>query len=255
MEFKDLKAFNLAMLAKQGWRLMTKPHSLFYKIFKNKYFRYSSYLEAKPGNRPSSTWQSLLEGRKILEKGVKCKVSIQGSVRIREDPWFGNQPPFRIAVNECRDESLTWVRQLITVEGEWNQQLLMEAFPLDTAQQIQQIPITEEEDSIIWCNNNSGEYSVKSGYSIAYQFFHPRVNSLHPRYADSEMWKTLWKMRVTPKVKLFAWRLAHEGIAVKAKLNEKLTHVSSLCPHCWRHRCMPLSSAQKFFKFGIAPSS
>ncbi|XLR14429.1 hypothetical protein S83_042367 [Arachis hypogaea] len=39
-------------------------------------------------------------------------------------------------------------------------------------------------------------------------------------------------MRVTPKVKLFAWRLAHEGIAVKAKLNEKLPHVSSLCPRC-----------------------
>ncbi|XLR06744.1 hypothetical protein S83_034682 [Arachis hypogaea] len=37
-------------------------------------------------------------------------------------------------------------------------------------------------------------------------------------------------MRVTPKVKLFAWRLAHEGIAVKAKLNEKLPQVSSLCP-------------------------
>ncbi|XLR53965.1 hypothetical protein S83_004637 [Arachis hypogaea] len=39
-------------------------------------------------------------------------------------------------------------------------------------------------------------------------------------------------MRVTPKVKLFAWRLAHESIAVKAKLNEKLPQVSSLCPRC-----------------------
>ncbi|XLR11036.1 hypothetical protein HN51_047750 [Arachis hypogaea] len=39
-------------------------------------------------------------------------------------------------------------------------------------------------------------------------------------------------MRVTPKVKLFAWRLAYEGIAVKAKLNEKLPQVSSLCPRC-----------------------
>ena len=67
MGFKDLKAFNLAMLEKQGWRIMTKPNSLFYKVFKSKYFRLTSFLGAKPGLRPSWTWQSLLEGRKVLE--------------------------------------------------------------------------------------------------------------------------------------------------------------------------------------------
>jgi hypothetical protein len=34
MGFRDLRAFNEALLAKQGWRLMTNPHSLIARLFK-----------------------------------------------------------------------------------------------------------------------------------------------------------------------------------------------------------------------------
>ncbi|KAL1357747.1 hypothetical protein AAHE18_05G276600 [Arachis hypogaea] len=107
LEFKDLEAFNLTMLAKQGWRLLKKLHSMFYKIFKYKYFRCFSFLEAKAGYRPSWAWQSLLEGRKVLEKGVKWHVTKQGGVRIREDPWFGAQQLFLIPNGECKNKNLT----------------------------------------------------------------------------------------------------------------------------------------------------
>lgn len=36
--FRDLKAFNLALLAKQAWRIVTRPHSLPSRIFRAKYF-------------------------------------------------------------------------------------------------------------------------------------------------------------------------------------------------------------------------
>ena len=34
MGFRDIHAFNLAMLAKQAWRLIKHTHSLFYKVYK-----------------------------------------------------------------------------------------------------------------------------------------------------------------------------------------------------------------------------
>ncbi|KAL0006736.1 hypothetical protein SO802_008238 [Lithocarpus litseifolius] len=38
MGFRDLKAFNLALLTKQGWRIMENPNSLVHRVYKAKYF-------------------------------------------------------------------------------------------------------------------------------------------------------------------------------------------------------------------------
>ena len=46
MGFKDLKAFNLAFLAKQGWRLTQNTKSLAHKVLKARYFSNSNFLEA-----------------------------------------------------------------------------------------------------------------------------------------------------------------------------------------------------------------
>lgn len=69
--FKDLKVFNLALLAKQGWRFIQNPSSLLHKVLKAKYFGSTSFLEAQLGKRPSYTWRSLLEARSTLERGMQ----------------------------------------------------------------------------------------------------------------------------------------------------------------------------------------
>ena len=44
--FRDLHAFNLAMLARQGWCLLTQPDSLCAKVMQAKYFPTGKLLEA-----------------------------------------------------------------------------------------------------------------------------------------------------------------------------------------------------------------
>lgn len=54
--FKDFSLFNQAMSAKQGWRLIQSPHSLFGKFQKAKYFPSKDFLTATVGKQPSFAW-------------------------------------------------------------------------------------------------------------------------------------------------------------------------------------------------------
>lgn len=46
--FRDLHVFNMAMLARQGWRILTQPDTLCAQVLKAKYFPSSSILHTYP---------------------------------------------------------------------------------------------------------------------------------------------------------------------------------------------------------------
>ena len=63
MGFRDIHALNLALLEKQAWRLIHQNHSLFFRVYKARYFPNCSFMEDELGNNPSYVWRSLLAAR------------------------------------------------------------------------------------------------------------------------------------------------------------------------------------------------
>lgn len=82
MGFRDIHAFNLAMLAKQAWRLLNHQNSLFFRVYKARYFPNVSFLEAELGSNPSYIWRSLLKAREIILVGARWKVGCGTSINI-----------------------------------------------------------------------------------------------------------------------------------------------------------------------------
>ena len=54
--FRQLQYFNLAMLAKQGQKILNDPDSILARIWNAKYYIHYSFLQAKLGHAPSYTW-------------------------------------------------------------------------------------------------------------------------------------------------------------------------------------------------------
>ena len=69
MGFRDLRAFNLAMLAKQGWRFLQDTDSLMYHCFKARYFPRFTFLDAKELPNCSFVWKNIIAALPILKSG------------------------------------------------------------------------------------------------------------------------------------------------------------------------------------------
>ena len=57
MGFRDLALHNDSLLARQAWRLLKDQDSLFYKIFKHRFFPNCSIMEAAESSRGSYAWK------------------------------------------------------------------------------------------------------------------------------------------------------------------------------------------------------
>jgi hypothetical protein len=62
MGFRDFHSFNLAMFAKQVWRLIDTPDSLCARVLQAKYYPDGNILKAGPKASSSFTWQSIVAG-------------------------------------------------------------------------------------------------------------------------------------------------------------------------------------------------
>ena len=80
--FKKLHEFNLAMLSKQAWRLLSNPDSLVAKLLKARYYPSSSFFNAKLGNNPSYIWRGIIASRSVVIQGARIRIGSGKSVSI-----------------------------------------------------------------------------------------------------------------------------------------------------------------------------
>ena len=69
------------MLAKQVWRLLHDQNSLFYRVFKAKYFPHGTVLDAKKASG-SYAWQSILKARSVIADGMMWRVGDGSTILI-----------------------------------------------------------------------------------------------------------------------------------------------------------------------------
>jgi len=86
--FRDLHLFNLAMLVRQAWRLLTNPNSLCGRVLKAKYFPNNNILECQVKGGISYSWRSILQGVELMKKGIIWRVGDGSNIKIWTDPWI-----------------------------------------------------------------------------------------------------------------------------------------------------------------------
>ena len=167
MGFRKLHEFNLAMLGKQGWRLLTSPDSLVSRIFQARYFLSSSFMEAELGSNPSYIWRSILAAQNMIRSGARWRIGNGSNVRIWGDPWFPDElNPYVESPLYSNLENAFVGSLMSTSRNAWEEDILEDLFIERDRNLIKQIPLgsVSRPDKWYWLWDKKGVYSVKSGY-------------------------------------------------------------------------------------------
>ncbi|GKV46603.1 hypothetical protein SLEP1_g53576 [Rubroshorea leprosula] len=231
--FRAMRDFNLAMLGKQGWRLLTYPDSLAARLMKAKYFPRSDLLHAEPKSPCSFTWRSIWYSAALLKQGCRRLIGDGRSTKIWGDPWLSGNMQFYVQSPRPQGCDLRFVSELIDEETtSWRRDLVLETFNAHEAQLILAMPLSwmRREDNWMWHFTKHGNYTIKSGY-----YRTPVMARSHDgSSASSTLFggNRIWSLNIPEKVRLLVWSAYQNVIPTKDNLHKKHVDVDLECPLC-----------------------
>jgi hypothetical protein len=156
MCFRDLRLFNIAMLGKQGCRLMT------WKIFFTWRFSFS-----KKKKHASHTWRAILAGRKALNLGLIKRIGDGTQTNVWTDNWIPEGIGFK-PIYRKETATADRVNELINhVNMTWDQEALESNFIEADVQAVKRVPLGwSAADVWAWSGEKHGLYTVKSAYHV-----------------------------------------------------------------------------------------
>ncbi|XP_059635600.1 uncharacterized protein LOC132277768 [Cornus florida] len=237
--FRDVKAFNMALLAKIAWRMEIGDNSLLFKTFKPKYFKNCSFVESLARSNASWVWKSISSVKEVIQKGMKWRIGDGERVYCWVDNWLPD--PFNPAVSSNPSAlPFSLVADLLLPSiPSWNVALVDRCFNPRDRDLILQIPLSffRRPNNKVWGASLHDGFSVKSAYRIALSLLHPSMSlpsETGSSFAaiSSIMWRNVWKIKAHRKIILFLWQCMHDRIPVNSQLAVRGVSSPPECHFC-----------------------
>lgn len=223
--FRDFRDFNLALLAKHVWRLLTSPQSLLARVLKGRYYRHSNPLRTGKANSPSFGWSSLMAAKPVLVNGLRRTIGTGAETKVWEDVWIPTEP-----ARAAKPKTVNIDPDL----KEWNIDLLKEVVAAEDVPRILSLRISKSGhiDGYSWKHTTSGCYTVKSGYAIAVEQRNKSEKEMILEPSCKDLKKKVWKLKALRKIKHFLWQALSDYVASASKLKERHCGSDTVCQCC-----------------------
>ena len=214
--------------------------SLFYRVFKFKYFSDGSFLDAPIPSHSSYAWRSVAQSRTLLIQGSRWRVVNGTKINIWQDKWLPmafNQKvisprtilPAKARVADLIDTS--------SFQPRWKGTLIDSVFYPFEADTVISIPLNFRlpPDSLIWTKNKAGNFTVRSAYFLQKELENASYGNLasssHSGRRHS-FWNIIRSSLIPPKIKSFIWRACTDSLPLRTKLFDKRISSSYSCVLC-----------------------
>lgn len=121
-----------------------------------------------------------------------------------------------------------------SLTGWWNSHLIDLCFYPPEAQHIKSLPLcsTPQPDILIWPKENSGNYTVKSGYKALMESSTLESDKPVVSAAQKKIWKQIWKLKTPGKIKHFLWKSYTNSLPIRENLVRRTIFHDPICQLC-----------------------
>lgn len=209
--FRDIQAFNRALLGKISWRIITKPDCLLARILVGKYCSNSSFLTIHAATSSSHGWKGILRGRDVLLNHLGKEIGDGEATSVWKDSWIKPDTKMKPYGPVLAQDQDLLVSDLLSRETkEWNKIKIDKLLPEPSSHILSIYPSKlGARDSYFWGFHSSGTYTAKTGYlSLQTTKLQSTAELLEQ---DTEGWswtKYVWSPNLLPKLKMFLWKLS-----------------------------------------------
>ena len=205
---RNLALMNSALLCTWNWQYANERETFWRRVISLKYGEEEGGWRTREVNGRDSVrlWKAIRKKRFLLDGRLAYHVGSGQRVRFWTDKWCGDEPLcesfsslFSISLSKNAwvlevwnpvGDGDGWTPLFARAFNDWEIELVELLLQKIHAFRVQR----EEEDRVIWTASNDGVFSVKSLYSI----LECGGSSMFPS-------KSIWRVRVPPKVAFFAW--------------------------------------------------
>jgi len=148
--FRDIEMFNLALLARQAWRILIKSNSLRACLLKSIYFPSGDFLKATIEGNSSKTWRAICDGLDVLKQGIIKRIGDGESTSIWDCNWLPRTGLMR-PLCTLKPNPPSQVSELIDhTSMSWKTDIFQEFFiPMDS-EKISRIPLSQRKQDDCW---------------------------------------------------------------------------------------------------------
>lgn len=160
----------------------------------------------------------------ILQGAACFQIGSGSQVCVWTDPWLPYPAPHCPVprINSIAlDEEFKVDSLLLPFSRSWNASLVRDLFSAEDAAIILNIPVprSHQDDKLIWTADCNGEFSLKSVHTLI------NAHSFQSSLLTAEEWKSLWRIPMLDRLKLFLWKVAWNCLPSMDNV-ERLSHNS-----------------------------
>ncbi|KAL5540231.1 hypothetical protein UlMin_044471 [Ulmus minor] len=183
--FRRMRDFNLALLSKWGWNVLTGQNSFCLSVLRARYLHHTQFFEASSKTGDSKFWKTILSLKELIREGACYVVGDGCSIDPWKYPWVLNIPNFLpIPTSEPSVNNAT-VKDFFLQQGLWDIPKLALLYSPADVQAISSIslPLRPKPDRWVWTPMSNGKFTTRYAYLL-----YNKLRFLDQNQLPKEIW-------------------------------------------------------------------